>query len=269
MPRFIHLCSPGTTAGRASESVAGAALGTLSAQKERTTVSKYLVVPEYPGPLKLGDKGTKVKLLQEMLVARGRGLKIDGVFGRATEVALEDATGDNRLTTVGWNLLSEGIVDVVSDVYATKSYSVNCRICLVAHSAIEARAREIGGQNRGPWVRLFCGGKDGVAWCAYFATAIAHERGGDIPILGDCNAIARWATKHKAWVDSPSCGDLFLTPRGDGTYQHTGIVSLAYGDVFLTAEGNSNADGDSEGREVCRNYRATKNYRFVSVASKK
>jgi Putative peptidoglycan binding domain len=51
--------------------------------------------------LQRGDRGDKVKQLQELLVRDGARLKPDGTFGRTTEAAIRDVQRRRRLTVDG------------------------------------------------------------------------------------------------------------------------------------------------------------------------
>lgn len=122
--------------------------------------------------------------------------------------------------------------------------------------------QEIGGNNRGPWVRLFADGAQGdsVKWCAHFATCTVVDMAeeawlgagrslsypGDLFSTPSCGEILRQA-KAKAphlLVDAPVEGGLFLVLRPNPV--HVGIVDCREGDWISTIEGN--AEGDKDGK---------------------
>ena len=80
-----------------------------------------------------------------------------------------------------------------------KSLGIAMLICAKAHLA--QSPREVGGPNRGPWVRLYTGGNEGDqwAWCAGFVTFILKQAselmGAPMPIAGSvgCDQLAAQA----------------------------------------------------------------------------
>lgn len=131
---------------------------------------------------------------------------------------------------------------------------------------------EIGGQNRGLWVRLYTGGKeeDAWAWCSGFVSFLMHQGaetlGQDPPIMGSvsCDSVVaqgrqkgRFLAERDAQKSGVPAGSIFLVRRTASDWTHDGLVVQAHGDTFDTIEGNINDDGSREGFEVCarsRNY---------------
>lgn len=135
-----------------------------------------------------------------------------------------------------------------------------------AQGHLDAAPREVGGANRGPWVRLYMKGRQGVdaPWCAGFVTFLlrqaADSMGEEAPIAGStsCDALAAQATdagiflsEDDASPDQVTVGSLFLVRRTDTDWTHTGLVVEAGAETFSTVEGNTNDAGDREGYEVC------------------
>jgi hypothetical protein len=137
---------------------------------------------------------------------------------------------------------------------------------------------EIGGDNCGPWVRLYMQGRDGKewAWCAGFACfmllqANAARNGGGCPIsyrVG-VNDLVHDAKRDDRFVpeairpDSrirPGC--LFVKRKNDNWY-HTGIVLSVQGQSFQTIEGNTDTDGSPNGYEVFSKTRAYPGTDFI------
>ncbi len=116
--------------------------------------------------LKPGSKGRKVKLVQEWLCLQKLGVAIDGSFGAATDEAV-------RRFQAKKGLPRNGIVD--RRTFAALSQPMTIALKLIrrgrrklgravadyARQHLKQHPREIGGQNRGPWVRLYMDGHEG------------------------------------------------------------------------------------------------------------
>jgi hypothetical protein len=140
--------------------------------------------------------------------------------------------------------------------------------------------REVGGQNKGPWVRLYMNGHEGEPWpwCAGFACFVVKQACDTlrvelpIPVSFSCDSLAASARRRgflKAEEDMEDKaeirpGSLFLNRRTSTDWDHTGIVLESLDEeVFLTIEGNTNDDGSREGFEVCQRVRGFKKKDFV------
>ena len=114
--------------------------------------------------------------------------------------------------------------------------------------------------NRGPEVDRYlasCGGKTPAKWCAavvrYQITEAARAGGLETHWrpLANCTDIYRWAQKHNLIRTRAVVGCVFLVPRGDGTFCHTGfVVDILDGGRVVTIEGNSNNNGSHDGNGV-------------------
>lgn len=116
-----------------------------------------------------------------------------------------------------------------------------------AHADVVAIAQsqigrgEIGGDNKGPSVKMYTRGRE-VAWCAGFVSWVLKEEGlfRDEYLL---SARAFW-TKYKAHrVTNPRPGDIICFYRGSrgGTLGHVGIVEKVDAGYITTIEGNKGA----------------------------
>jgi hypothetical protein len=120
----------------------------------------------------------------------------------------------------------------------------------VAGRFLACQAREVGGANRGPYVRTFTYGKDGEEWrwCiafALFCVRVAMRyRGRDLPIswhqVFGSTALYNKAHQDKKLLDDPTPGCIFLVSdeTKEGKYRHGGIVRTVAADTFTTIEGN-------------------------------
>ena len=247
---------------------------------------------DYPGkPLKKGDKGAAVKYAQEWLCLNGTGCAIDGEFGPATEAAVKkfqitECIAPSRIICgATWGCLTDEIAYILNPSI-TEPYNTNTlsnAICAYAHHHLIEHPREVGGQNRGPWVRLYTGGKEGAAWpwCAAFVTYVIKQAAAACnvksPIPGSlsCDELAKQAypkarlfPQGKTAGYAISAGDLFLIPKPGGGYQHTGIVTAVEPGkgTFWTIEGNTNDDGSREGYKVCKRVRLISKCAFIKMS---
>jgi peptidoglycan hydrolase-like protein with peptidoglycan-binding domain len=224
-----------------------------------------------------GDKGREVKLAQEWLCYHGCSTVVDGIFGPATEVAVKNFQ-------TGHKLENSGVVDVttqtalLSPIVAVQSPlapgSSGLAELTVAYARrhLEQHPVEIGGENCGPWVRLYMGGNEGREWpwCAGFATWVLRQACRTLgavmphPYVFGCDQLAGVAQgaqrfrrpKTAADLVAVKPGFLFLVRKTNSTWAHVGIVEDIQGEVLTTIEGNTNDSGSAEGYEVCRRTRS-------------
>lgn len=225
-----------------------------------------------------GDTGLGVKLVQEWLCLRSVGVLIDGRFGAATEHAVRLFQHARGLPVTGevddatWAALIEPQRQATAAVDAAGK-TLGEAVVLCAERHLAANAREVGGQNRGPWVRLYMNGRDGrpFAWCAGFATYCLHQaavslgRTPPLPRVFSVPRLARLARHRGRFVAKPAVpqrnqiapGSLFVVRGGRHGWHHVGIVTSVVDDeVFATLEGNSNDDLQTNSYEVCRRIRS-------------
>lgn len=237
-------------------------------------------------PYKRGDRGDKVKAIQEWLGLQGIKVKIDGDFGPITESAVK------RFQT-SHGLESSGIVNertfaaLVAPMKAALlsippgEHTIGSLTLAYAEQHLKQHPQEIGGQNCGPWVRLYTGGHEGKEWpwCAAFASFCLKQACETLKVTlpikpsPDCDALAQSARREGRLLEQPSesqrsqikPGALFLVKRGPGDWHHAGIVSSADATAFHTVEGNTNDEGTNEGYEVCARVRGYANKDFVLI----
>ncbi|GEC65654.1 peptidoglycan-binding domain-containing protein [Raoultella terrigena] len=243
---------------------------------------------DFPGPLGIGSKGEGVKRVQEWLYHHNVGTKIDGDYGPATACCVKHFQMSNELPQSGtvdqstWDRLVTPLISALADSQGT---TLAERIHSVAKQHLANHPREYGGDNRGPWVRVYTGGYDGPEWfwCAGFVSFIIEQAGIELglslPIAGSlsCNILASQAqlsghlvreadllSDKSAWT---SLGQtyIFLVRRAAGDYSHTGIGFGGTYDVFQTIEGNTNDDGSKNGYEVAGRTRSAYNKDFIRI----
>jgi len=258
---------------------------------------KNEVTPKNRG-LGRGRKGKEVRRVQEWLDVHGFKTAIDGDFGPATVFTLKRFQESQGISITGvindetWQLLSKPIE---SALIAPKNMpkSIPDLVRLFAEMHLDQYPHEIGGANRGPWVRLYCDGQDGEpwAWCAGFVSLIVNQAyyyaGQKSPIKGSvsCDILASQGKSIGHFIDGrdivkgrKSLSDLefpliFLLRRTNTDWVHAGFA-MKFEDegddlVFSTIEGNTNSVGHREGIEACRRTRslASGKYDFVSPAA--
>jgi hypothetical protein len=234
------------------------------------------------------------KRVQEWLTLHGYSLVIDGEPGPASRAALIKF-GSNKCGNVGgvldrgtWSLLVAPLWRAFLLPPATSggtgvTRAVRDMVKILAAQHLAQMPREVGGDNRGPWVRSYCRGNDGPAWrwCAGFASTIlelaleAIGSGNQVSAIRDqlrytvsCDELlefARTAGRLTADPKQVSPGDLFILVKDSGEAYHTGIVTQMGDEHITTIEGNSNDEGSANGYEVCSRYRDFNGKRFVRL----
>jgi hypothetical protein len=237
-----------------------------------------------------GEHGTAARRVQEWLTLNGVAVVIDSDYGPATEYAV------GRFQ-VYHGLRKTGVVDEPTFVELTEPLrralappevvqtSFSARVVAAARQHRNQHPREVGGANRGPWVRVYMDGVDGSdrLWCAGFVSFLirqaAWHAGTAEPIRGSvsCDVLSRDAqaegrfvpgarvTAGAARLDDLPRGSLFVQRRSDDDWNHVGVVIAAMGSVMETIEGNTNDGGSREGIEVCRRIRGIENKDFITL----
>jgi len=243
----------------------------------------------FEGISRRGDKNKKVRVIQEWLCLHGQNTGLDGDFGPATERALQRFQDEQALSVDGivdeatFNALIAPMQQALSPIeQGTMTYPE--LVVAYAEQHLAEHPREIGGENRGPWIRLYMDGRDGPdwLWCAGFATFIlkqaASTSGNTMPLKPSfsCDILATNAQQKGTFVaeraldksNPPPPGSLFLNRSKNvpNDWVHTGLVTRFEDEVFETIEGNTNDDGSREGYEVCRRFRSYTRRDFISIA---
>lgn len=230
-----------------------------------------------------GDRGAAVRRAQEWLTLSGHGVVIDGDFGPATEravTAFQTRRGlvpSRKVDHETWAELTGPMTSVLRQ-RLDSSMPLGEATLVYARAHLQSAPREVGGANRGPWVRLYMRGHQGAeyAWCAGFVTFLmrqaADSMAAELPIAGSfsCDTLAAQAEEAGVLVveadaspETVTPGSLFLVRRTAGDWTHTGLVVEADDDTFTTIEGNTNDAGDREGYEVCARTRSWTKKDFV------
>lgn len=241
---------------------------------------------QFTRPLKIDDKGKDVRLAQEWLTFHGFGTVIDGAFGSATELAVKSFQATQKLPQTG--KIDAGTqsallapLNAVQRPIAVGGKSLPQLYVAYAQQHLKAHPLEIGGQNRGPWVRLYMGGNEGDAWlwCAGFATWVLRQASTAMgvkmphPYNFGCDTLAVTAKHNKLFipVNKPADislvkpGFLFVIRQSNNHWSHIGVVESVQGEGMSTIEGNTDHNGSSNGYEVCRRTRTVVGKDFLVV----
>lgn len=238
---------------------------------------------ELQDPVANGTRGMRARRVQEWLCLHGLGLVIDEDFGGITEGRVRQFQSRAGLPVTGivdaatFAAMTAPMVGVLQPAaQATDSFSD--AVTAMAQVHLAAHPVEIGGQNRGPWVRMYMNGEEGNAWpwCAGFVTFLMHQaaeiRDVSMPIKGSfsCDTLAAQAETAGLFVKERDArpqnlapGSLFLVRRTSTDWTHVGLVSDADQGGFDTIEGNTNDEGSREGYEVCARRRGYSSKDFV------
>jgi Putative peptidoglycan binding domain len=231
-------------------------------------------------------KSDHAKHVQEWLCLHGLSCKIDRDFGPATEKCVRRYQKKKGFPVTGV-VDKRTFMELTAPLRAAQhrvepnGRSLSQLIVAYGRQNVSQKPREVGGPNRGPWVRLYMDGNDGAEWlwCAGFATfpikQAAATLGIPMPVLrsfGVAN-IANHAKETHHFLGQPSVADrrrikpgsLFLERGGPNGYMHCGIVVSVDGDTMNTLEGNTNDDGSSNGLEAIARTRGFGNMDFALV----
>jgi hypothetical protein len=235
------------------------------------------------GEVASGAAAPAARRVQEFLGVNGFHTKIDGVYGPATRdavAALQDAAGLPASGDVDFRTYIALIAPLCGAADPTPGGGgYEAAVQAVAERHLRRHPVEVGGDNRGPWVRLYCQGADGpeYRWCAGFVSFVllqaAHVAGGaaPFPYTLSCDRLGALADAAGRFVrpadvrppvDGPA---VFLCRLSDEDWCHTGFAT-AFGDgSFTTVEGNTNEAGGSNGFEACRRQRGYDRKNFIRL----
>ena len=231
--------------------------------------------------LKRGDKKGQVKLIQEWLSLQTEHVAIDGDFGPATEAALKSFQTKNRITVSGevvfatFDRLISPMTEALKPISIVGTKTLGELVLAYAKQHLAQHPREIGGQNRGPWVRLYMDGNEGQAWawCAGFACFCLKQACAtmnvDLPITPSfsVDSLAASAKTNGLFVDKNAVepGGFFMLRNTSTDWTHTGLVVNKEAEVFKSIEGNTNDEGSREGYEVCARTRGYNKMDFIKI----
>lgn len=244
----------------------------------------------FPGALGIGSpKGKGVRRLQEWLNLHGFPTSIDSEFGQSTAEQLGKLAAKHgrpapaNLDEELWAVLTAPLRKALAPI--SGAASLEEAVVKVAAQHIAQQPAEVGGNNRGPWVRTYMGGEDGVEkkWCAGFACLVirqaARDMGTDMPFerqVGVDELVAD-AKKDKRFISEGEVttpllrqskirpGYLFVVRKTATDWVHTGIVLNVMPETFDTLEGNTGGDAGVDGPNARRGNRSYPKKDFIRI----
>lgn len=237
-----------------------------------------------PTPLARGSTGPHIRLMQELICFTGDPIARDGVFGPLTAAAVERLQARQGLTVTGVIDAATHACLVAPIARANRMplgpLALQDAIVRCARQHLAERPCEIGGDDRGPWVRMYLRGLEDK-WCAGFVSHImqqaAHASGVGLVLkrTGSCDLLVSRARTAGLFIPEaivrergPSvltAGMLFVVRRTPSDWTHTGVVVALDDHSFTTIEGNASDDGDESHCEVCQNRRPYDRIDFIQV----
>ena len=237
-----------------------------------------------------GARGKASRRVQEWLCLNGHAVAVDGVFGPATEAAVQQFCMAHKLTFEG--MVDQTIFEKLSEPMRRAlenpgggTDEFGGVVAAIAHKHLQEHPREVGGKNRGPWVRLYMNGHEGNEWpwCAGFVSFVIRQASIEVkhplpfPRTYSCDNLAIYGRDRNLFVaaadinpsnaaDKLPPGTVFLNRRVSSDWTHTGFVVEARGETLATIEGNTNDEGSREGHEVCARTRGYAKKDFVRVS---
>ncbi len=231
-------------------------------------------------------KGRRERLVQEWLCLNGHRIAVDRDYGPATATALDafrSATGiqtrEDQVDAETLQALLRPMMAVLTPLKEPQS-SLGAAVVAYAKQHLAQHPVEVGGENKGPWVRLYMNGNEGKdwPWCAGFITFVLRQAcetlGHTMPIKGSfsCDTLAAQAKKAKRFVRAAEraegnlgSGAIFLNRRTSSDWTHTGLVADFSEQACSTIEGNTNDEGSREGYEVCARTRGYGKMDFIRI----
>ena len=251
---------------------------------------------DYPGLLKSGSKDPSgkvggVRRVQEWLNLHDIVTPIDGGFGDSTAEQLKKFQSQKGRQPTGaldeetWVLLTAPMRQTLGAIDHGASPSLEDAVIRVARQHVAKKPEEVGGDNRGPWVRLYMQGRDGSdqLWCAGFVCLMiaqaARDLGVKLPfrrqvgvdaLVADAKAGGRFIKEGDvrdsiAKKSKLRPGFLFVVRRTASDWTHVGIVFDVKDQTFETFEGNTSVEGSRNGTTARLGNRSYPSKDFLSL----
>ena len=234
-----------------------------------------------------GGNKRQAKFIQERLCLANFNVAIDSDFGSATEQQIKNYQASKGLPQTGvygmaeHDGLTKPFVNAINP-FGNPGSAFGDVLVKVARRHCAQRPVEAGGDNRGPWVRMYMDGKEGTEWkwCAgfvFFAIAQTCDiLGQPLPmsktftvdtVVSQAKAAGLFMRESQAATPAGKArilpGSLFAVRASPVHWSHLGIVSRASADSFATMEGNTNDEGSADGFEAVERVRGYGSKDFV------
>ncbi len=227
-------------------------------------------------------KGDRIdaQRVQEWVGLAGFFTGVDGDYGDGTAKRVRQFQAAKGLPATGladrdtWIELTRPLRNAVFD--AAPAGDLRATLLKVAQQHLAETPREAGGENCGPWVRLYMKGRQGAdqLWCCGFVCMLTAQASRDIgapipfrrqvgvdALVADAKASGRFIAgkdlpnnANRAAAIQP--GDLFVVRKSANDWNHVGIVESTGANGFNTIEGNTNGSNNNGGEAK----RSTRNY---------
>jgi len=207
-----------------------------------------------PPSLTQGDQGWYVEMLHRLLDWHGELVlekasfddgKIEARPRDTFDWQFEDAVKRFQLKR---GMVVDGVVGPVtwSHLVIANQYDAGQLALRVALQEAYGGAREVGGNNRGPFVYKYTNGREGPqwAWCVAFATWCHIQANHTLTcsrILKERFSSSRLWKEAERWklrTTTPRIGDYVLVKGGPTKHKHTALYSHMVGNTVYVVEGN-------------------------------
>ncbi len=268
-------------------------LATVSSEAAPAGMESAEAETAFPGELSIDNgKAAKtkqqVRRVQEWLHLHGFATPVDGNFGESTKTQLarfQEKKGrvpTGKLDEETWTLLVAPMLRALARTDPAPGTSLQEAMTKVALQHIAQMPREVGGQNRGPWVRLYMAGNQGddQLWCAGFVCFIAAQAARDLKTQPPfrrqvgVDALVADAIGSERFIDGASLdpsrrsskippGSIYVVRKSKENWTHCGIVNSLAETTFDTLEGNTSIDGGNNGTVAMEGNRSYDNKDFL------
>jgi hypothetical protein len=273
----------------------------MLARREAVTVGGSRTMLHVEQTLRRGRRSETVQLIQEWLCLNECDVMIDGKYGSATEQAVRDFQGASGVLPMTgevdaqtFAMLTRPMAEALRAIEPPEDATLGQMVAAYALQHLRNRAREVGGRNRGPWVRLYLHGDQrprdpqlssgAETWSASFVSTVLSQAAGAMGIAppleyhANCTRMAEAARRQQRFVSGEQArrnprivptGSIFLL-RHEGhrdAWHHAGIVTQALDRFVRTIEGNTayNLTEPPSGNEVTRQMRSYGSLDFIVV----
>jgi hypothetical protein len=172
---------------------------------------------EFEEEIGRGASGRRARLVQEWLCLQDVQVVVDGKYGPATAEGVKRFQARRGLLETGSvnRVTFDELVKPLRNAMASRTsngHPFGHLVIAYAKQHLSQHPREVGGQNLGPWVRLYMKGHEGPEWpwCAGFACFVLKQAGNTLsrpmPILAtfSCDLLARDTEQRDVFLPEAS-----------------------------------------------------------------
>jgi hypothetical protein len=215
---------------------------------------------------------------------------IDDGFGESTAKQLKGFQEKMQRTPTGeldeetWALLTAPMRRALAKIEHAGA-ALEDAVVRVALQHIREKPIEVGGNNCGPWVRLYMAGHDGAPqlWCAGFTCLIVTQAARDLGIAMPfkrqvgVDALVKDAKNNGRFIAEGEVatpvarqsklrpGHLFVVRKSANDWDHVGIVFAVQDKTYDTLEGNTGGDAGRDGANARQGNRSYPSKNFLRL----